>query len=415
MAWRKLALLSFVLYSLCTWVLADTSVRSSSLTTPLCRAGNTSGSLLSMVIEKPASGSGEQESDPFVTYIPLGDGTTQKLCTSVSNGNLLPRAPSGASFIQMTLHLRNDSGVTQTLYAAVKDGSNYEVFTQTSTITVASSVSTVTEVNPVFTLTNVCANQSNSCTTIASATADGSREGELIIYFFLDSAVRNAGDVISTNDDGIFYTLKISDKLPSGTYSLSNLRKGDSQVVATLSGGDSMTQMGSNLSKTIVFRYTVSGDQAAQCPQTPILASQGSILQTENPVTVGDLTVRELTNGTAYNLAFALRNKFQFTSQLTTSLTQTPLDIKALLQETQCFLLTVGFASDHPVLDIFRHWRDRVLLGPFWGNHLGKVSVHLYYRFGPKLAMQVWKLKKMGVDLTPIIRWTAEKTASWLK
>ncbi|MEK6624313.1 MAG: hypothetical protein AABY86_05060, partial [Bdellovibrionota bacterium] len=356
-----------ILIFVATPLWATTEVRGNSTTSPTVYASNTGVSYLAMVAEGPGSGSGSgsDESSPYKAYIPLGStAATQEVCTVVSPGSLLPEPPTVApassdGIIKISLQLTNDSGVNKTLYAAVKDGSVYEAFTLSSTTTIASSTSTVTLFDVTLTLGNLCTNQSSSCSTISTAATNGQREGELLVYFFLDSTTHAAGDSITTTDDGLFYSLKISDKMPTGNYELIQLYKGDERLTAELKDGDLITQMGSNLYKTMVFQYT-GAPADDECPGTAVAATRGAVYSQDTAVLNGLFTIKGLTNETPYTFAFALVNKFQFTTGLNNALTETPQSIEALLRANSCFLLTAGFEGNHPTIEYFRKFRDQV-------------------------------------------------------
>ncbi len=412
-------------------VFAATQVRGDSVTAPLVWASNSplDSNFMSMVAEGPGavssagsgsgsgsstgSGSGETEALPFKAYIPLGStAPAQEVCTIVAHGALLPEPPtvsppSSDGFIRINLNLTNDSGSTQTLFAAVKDGSNYEIFTLSTTTSIASSPGTITPFGVIFNLGNMCANQSTTCSTISSAATNGQREGEFLVYFFLDSVTHAAGDTIATSTNGLFYSLKISDKMPSGNYVLLDLRKGDERLVAEVRDGDLITQMGTNLYGTMVFRY--SGTPVDdECPGTAIAAARGALYAMEAPVLNGTIAIKNLTNETPYTFSVALVNKFQFTTGLNNAVTETPQSIEALLKANGCFLLTVGFEGDHPTITYFRHFRDQVLLGEFWGGHIGKALVAVYYSYGPHLARQIIEVNpRSPIDLKYWIRTAA--------
>ncbi|MBI2520119.1 MAG: hypothetical protein HYV97_06870 [Bdellovibrio sp.] len=395
---------------------ATTEVRGNSLTQPTVYASNNGVSYLTLVAEGPGSGSGETETEPYTAYIPLGStAAAQEVCTVVSDGTLLPEPPtvtppSANGFVKISLRLKNDSGVNKTLYAAIKDGSVYEAFTLSTSTTIASSANAVTTFDVIFTLGNFCTNQSSSCSTISTSATNGQREAEFTIYFFLDSTVRAAGDNITTSEEGLFYSLKISDKMPSGSYELVELHKGDERLVAELKDGDLITQMGSNLYRSMVFQYT-GAPVDDECPGTAVTAARGTIYSQDTAVLNGLFTIKSLVNETPYTFAFALVNKFQFTTGLNNALTETPQSIEALLRANACFLLTAGFEGNHPVIEYFRKFRDQVLLGEFWGGHLGKLAVVLYYHFGPDLARKIIAVNSQSpVDLKRLIR----TTSTWL-
>ncbi|OFZ17277.1 MAG: hypothetical protein A2X86_02155 [Bdellovibrionales bacterium GWA2_49_15] len=409
---------SFFLLVLCFFfaeeIGAATQVRGDSTTSPTVYASKTGATYLGMVAEGPGSGSGsgsgvgEVESEPYKTYIPLGSTATQQVCTTVTDGTLLPeRLPSSNNLINITLKLTNDSGSTQTLYAAVKDGSNYEAFTLSSTTSVASSAGTVTSHGAIFTLASLCADQSASCSTISATTADGQREGELLVYFFLSATAPTVGQAVTTSENGVFYSLKISDKLPAGNYDLVALHKGDERLVAEIKDGDLITQMGSNLYRTMVFKYT-GAPTADECPGTAVSEVRGAFYSQETAVLNGLLTIKGLTNETPYTFAMVLVNKFQFTTGLNNAITETPQSIEALLKANGCFLLTAGFEGSHPTIEYFRRFRDQVLLGDVWGGNLGKLAVVLYYHYGPGLARKIMALDSHSTfDLKSFIRTTA--------
>jgi len=359
-------------------------VRTHDSTAPLAYAGNVSDPSIGMIIDRPSSGEGETEALPFIIYIPLGSGATQEACTIVSSGTSLPEPPNGVGEVKVRLSLFNDSGSTQTLFAAVKDGSSYEVINLTSGTSIASDASSSQIFSVIFGLDAMCANQASpTCTTIDSSATDGGREGEYQLYIFLDANAHAAGDVITPQTGvGLYLKLKVSDKLPSGVQTLGKLRRGDGRLTAELSGGSSITQLGSILYKSQVFAY--SGTTPVTSNQCPGSAS-GTTHVIDTATLSGDMSVKSLTNGTSYNLAFGLVNKYQFTTLLSNSLVATPETIEALLKKQACFLITAGFGREHYVLDYFRAFRDQVLVK----HSATRGLVILYYYFGHRLAYKV--------------------------
>ena len=74
-------------------------------------------------------------------------------------------------------------------------------------------------------------------------------------------------------------------------------------------------------------------------------------------------------------------NKYKFASTLSTSnICVTPLEIQMLLEESQCYLLTAGFGSDHFVVQYFRMIRDDYLQKFSFGRWL----VEKYYASAPQ-------------------------------
>lgn len=73
-----------------------------------------------------------------------------------------------------------------------------------------------------------------------------------------------------------------------------------------------------------------------------------------------------------------------------------------------CFVATAAYSSsNHPDLDTFRKFRDRILLT----NPFGRLFVSLYYQIGPQLAQYV----NGSLYLKNIVRFLLEKLASFMR
>jgi len=261
--------------------------------------------------------------------------------------------------------------VSSTFYISAKSSSTYSDITDTTFYF---------QVSPVKfcqTFTNSGTGSSNPCSDSSTYTSN------LVSYFFISQSNYALGDSIdlSTETDGVYYSLKFTNKIHSSlTPTITSSKKGDGRIILNFSANETM----SNFSKVKIFSHNASSGTNLPLGDA---ANAGSILTNESTqAQSGEMTVNALTNNTTYHLSLFFVDKYNMTSVLSQSVTQTPLKIEELLEKNACFLLTSGFGEDHYVIDYFRNFRDSKLRK----FYLGQKFIDWYYEFGPKMALKIY-------------------------
>lgn len=365
------------------------TVRAKNNAAPVVYASNNSSNISLPIIADPSAADGSAENDPIKVYVPLGGdnpANTQVTRLILASSTLLPKAPlaGASSYVLIQLSLSNSTNDTQYLWAAIKDASNvYKTIDLQTVYSLAGN--TTSNVDSVFDIKNLCLIGTVNCTGINQATtAAGVNSGQYIIYYFLTSSdSMTSNTTVSPSDyaGGLYVKYYFSDVLPTGTTTINKIYNGDGRVFIDMRSG-SISQMGDFIYKTMILKH--SGVVASA--STTIGAVGVSNIQSLGPPTLnGLLDVQNLTNNTDYYFSVSLVNKFLFHSPLSASVYARPEPIEALLQKQACFLLTAGFAGNHPVVEYFRHIRDHYLLH----FSLGKSFVNFYYAWAPSYAQSI--------------------------
>ncbi len=211
-------------------------------------------------------------------------------------------------------------------------------------------------------------------------------------YFFLSTTAsytlgQTIDPTVAPLNNGIYFDVGMSNKILipadyAGT--ITAIRRGDKRVVIEY------TTTGILEAESIrVFNHNGANSSADKAiGEAATYNSGAALLATEYPyIQSGELTVRDLINGTPYFLSVLIVNKYKFASPLSNVAEGVPAEIQELLKENGCFLLTAGFGENHYVIDYFRRFRDRVLLNS-WG---GRQLVNVYYELAPKYALFVYE------------------------
>lgn len=330
-----------------------------------------------LVVDSP-SGDGTSDAAPARVYVPFGsnNGTTNNGdYTTYGAANL----PLGATSPNFTGDLKLTFDVTDTaggfLYAAVRGTSSTDhvIIGKTTTPTDGAYVVTVS-------LQQLCTPGGNyiDCTKLESGDAPAASVSKLV-YFFHETGDRiiNSTEDNALPTDGVFYDVKLSNKVSTGTIALSELRKGDASLTAVYQGF-----IYSDIYEVIAFDYGSAGgsENAAQTFAAAGPAVNSFVLDVV--YTSGEIRIKELNNDQRYNIAIYFVDKYKFATLLSNSLIGTPQSIESLLKKNACFLLTAGFGGDHRIINYFRNWRDSFLLK----TYLGEKFVKIYYSLGPQIA-----------------------------
>jgi hypothetical protein len=366
------------------------------------RASNSSsGTFQEMIMDDPSANDGTKESDPFIAWIPTDTASGGQLnYTILSSSTSMPNITAAVANIHLRLliQVNNTSGTAYFIYGGAHDGSStFSLFT-TSATSLGNDQWQI-DINFGLAQSGLCVEIGTECTSFLSLT-DGTREDEFLFYIYatFDSTVPSPGSTVDPGgamSGGTYYKLKISDKIPTGNLSLDTITKGDAQLTLNYSNGSSIGNMIDGTGyKTVIFDYNVN--LTNNTPQsaginigTARATHNGQIYSLENFSREGSISAQKLTNDREYNLAVALVNKYQFASQLSLSLVETPIEIETLLKENQCYLVTAGFQKEHYILDYFRHIRDSILLKSSWGSQF----VEFYYSTAPDYAPIIYNSK----------------------
>lgn len=232
----------------------------------------------------------------------------------------------------------------------------------------------------------ICAQTATACTNLTVGSSTRTTK-DIKLYFFLYSANSlAAGAVIdpATYTEGIYITTSMSNVIQEASVYQGNIasqRRGDSRVIL------SVANTAVNLARNIRVLNLPTNSVAADLPVGDPALGAYTLLNDSYPYTTeGEITVRSLTNGQTYNLAYVVVDKYNFATPISDTETATPAQIEELIKENKCFLLTAGFGEDHPVIDYFRHFRDTVLKNHWTGQQV----IKSYYEWGPKAALYLY-------------------------
>ncbi len=371
--------------------ISGATVRFNSVSDIQMSAGKNTSSLFTVITDEPADGAGTTDSDPAVVYIPYNNSVagddTQKFVTIDSASNL-PSKGEGSSLLRVYLDADNTDSAGQYLYAAIQDsGSSYKIVS--SYYDLGGSVST-SGITHDLDFTDICVNGlgADGCSALDTLSS-GTAQKDFLLYFFLSSSstytVNNAVTVdSSTNTGGVFLTVKLfAQHTAPQTVAISELRKGDGRLTAVYTG----TTYDNHYRTLAVTKNTVSGNLSLASNQGVQDTGFDELIDMKTIASSGYGTIRNLENGTTYDVAVIFENKYQISTAVETSKQQTPEEIEALLEKQSCFFLTAGFGGEHFLIDGYRWFRDHILMRVWWG----KFAVRGYYSFAEKRAMLVYQ------------------------
>lgn len=335
------------------------------------------------------AGKGDTEANAINGYIPLGgtDPSRRKYST-IEVDTRIPDTPTLSNgYILAQLTLTNSSTSTATLYAAARSASssstNYTLFNMTTTLTLAAD-STSSPVDSLIDLDSLCTSGTGvDCTKIDTTT--GSNEDSIYVYYFMStSSPGGIGSTISSSTyaNGLFVRYYFSDKVPVGNMTINKIYNGDGRLLVDYSGGEGISNIGSNLYKTYAMNCAGVTCQSSGTLFREVTDLGGQLIDFYSPAYSGLLDLKDLVNNADYNICMGLTNKFQYASPCSASVLGQPQPIEALLEKQACFLLTAGFGGEHPVVEYFRWVRDTFLLK--FGA--GKMFVQWYYDTAPAYA-----------------------------
>lgn len=351
-----------------------------------------------MIVDEP-SGDATSSEAPIRTYIPFisAGSPNQKLYSIISERDGMPEV-TGEEFLAFfrldveISHLRTDEPIFPRLAVEDGDGNYIRVPLLDSSPSSISPGQLEQRVTLFINFEDLCSEISSKCGSFL-ANSPGSREETFNLYFFATNQIINVGEEVDTStfSNGFYYRVRMSDRVPSGSLELTDLRRGDGRLEIEYRGGGSITRMTSEIrDQFIVVDYAPvgGGGQVNRTVGEALdLGANIVLIDDEFSSTDGRYSVRPLVNDQTYDIAVGLVNKFQFSSELSLSLEGTPAEIEALLTNQSCFILTAGFRGDHPVVSLFRNFRDTYLKPSLRGQLFNRA----YYAFGPNVSSQVLK------------------------
>ena len=398
---KTLLAIIFLVTSLKAWSVG--TVRLNSDTAPTVQAFQSTS--LDLVTDAPNS-NGTVETDPAEVYVPISStaGANANFNKfSAGTANILPTITSGTVTFNVTVanHAREffEMGVED------NSGDWKAVDFVSDTITGKPDGTYAITVN----ISQICAQAGTEldCNNVFQESDTAVTEKSTLLYLFFNGSNLVAGNAVNTGTTGgIYYNFNMSNRIDStNKITLSELRKGDSQLTAVYQGFNY-----NELYQVYGFDYNTNSGQEDENLATA--SGNGTNYLLDSAVSSGEAKIKGLQNDRAYNFAVYFVDKYNFATLFSNVITARPQQIEALLEKNACFLLTAGFAGDHPLVDYFRSWRDQVLSK----NFFGKMFINLYYEWGPKMAPVVlshpWLAKSVRGS-AHAVHWVLE-TRIWL-
>lgn len=210
------------------------------------------------------------------------------------------------------------------------------------------------------------------------------------VYFFVTTSTivlgGTPGDITQTPlNNGIYFSVSLSNKFVSPadfTGTVTNVRRGDGRLFLEYNTPGILDPLNIRIldhnGSSPGINLPIGGGGYTS---STLRADEMAYLED------GEVLVRNLTNGTTYNLSFVMVNKHLFATPVSNFIPGQPAEIEELLKKNSCFLLTAGFGEDHYIINYFRHFRDSVLLK----NYFGKKFVGVYYELAPKYALMIYE------------------------
>tara|TARA_B100000925_G_scaffold184331_1_gene139229 strand:+ start:5828 stop:7108 length:1281 start_codon:yes stop_codon:yes gene_type:complete len=368
----------------------DFSVRVEDLQNIKAYSSNISSTNMEIISVAPSSsGLGNEEANPILSFMAM-DGNDSQSNFFIGknydqNSTLLPKLDLTQAYFFIDLEVKNFTTVQKVINVAVKKDDEYISFKLINT-SASLTVDASTEVNIQlgFSLDDLCAESAGE---YSICIGDTTIKEDLSVYFYL-SDNNDEGTEVVTSSDGLFLELKLSNTLPENNFIVDRADSGDARVFLTVSNGDEVTQMGDDFFETAVFKYS---DAVERVTSAPVNASYFFSFDQAELKDSGEYIINNLENGTAVNLAISKINKYLFSSNLSNSKVETPLEVEVFLKKSSCYILSAGFSRDHYIVEFFRSFRDEMLLRSI----IGKKFVEFYYRTSPMYTGVILKSRPL--------------------
>ena len=257
---------------------------------------NSSEALFLLMIFEASSGGGTAESSPHKTYVPLNDQSANLtdaekqlennvLSNSVTSLPGVTAADNLEVILRTLISVDEDSTSTEIHVLMENNSGNWSKLELETAVTYdgeARNWRLTIDLNTVCTeiSTTECENIKNN--------SESGKEEIVSFYVLSSTGTFNLGQEYdpATYTGGIFYDVYLSDKVPTGNLTLTNLERGDGRLTITVSGGSSIT----NMTDPIIFRsYVFDGATGS----TEVQSAGGTTIQTDSPVRDGDIVVKE--------------------------------------------------------------------------------------------------------------------------
>ncbi|MCB9062241.1 MAG: hypothetical protein H6622_12040 [Halobacteriovoraceae bacterium] len=403
----KLALLIFLLFSGQVYATLLLELEDDSDGNPTISVGYNKGAAnfdIGLYVDTLSTNSGSSATDPIVVYVPVTDGTINKLNfikadSSAGNDDYdLANISIKLTFLATT---ENETDDEFTVYGGLYESdtdTSLEIFNYDTTYSTSGTISkglTDRQVSFIFSLQDLCNEHTASpCDNLST----DNYATELRAYLYLkEKGSVTLTDTIGTG--GLHFKFVISNINNDGvtTKFLNNeAEPGDNRLYTDISSTAEYSypldtyllvdSAGSSISAG-TFGATVTSGGTTQVadvlPYTPNGEIAYKYIDQANP----------LVNDTTYCLSLIQVNKFYLSNLVADGICGTPKDIETLLKEKQCYLLTAGFGRDHKVINFFRDFRDNVLLN----YSLGKSFVEFYYNTAPNYTSYIHSSPRLSL------------------
>lgn len=381
------------IYCLSFSVFAESTVRyaDTSFETAISRDG-------SNFVDIPAtsSGNGSSSSSPVKFYVPIAN-ADNTLATRFTLGDptlympLLSTASNFQAYVRGRFEIDNNDG-NVSLYAAVKKSdTEFLIFHRFSEV-LSDGLFTIN-------FANICTFNSNYSSAMNCDDYDtgntGTKTTQIYIFQSTDNSIdTTAGNVVnpSSSTGGLFLEIYWATKLPGGASQVvtqTELKKGDKTLKTVFTS----TTISSSDIKSV---FACSKESSSLGTTSVVTAGcfRGTTLFKSLDTTAisGEGTLRELTNGITYFVSVGIETNYHVSTLLSNELSQSPLQIEALLAKQQCYILSAGFQEEHFVVDFYKFIRDRILLK----FSVGKGFVHWYYKTAPQYTSAIINSPKIA-------------------
>ena len=330
-------------------------------------------------------GSGSSSSQAINAYLPINDGANNVDFSTIDNAaNMIFLKADTHLRTRFTYHNRSDRDHYANVAVRLNSSSDWLALSPTESNT-ARLVGPLSERD--MTLTFSLDDLEN----VSGTTYQTTRETIYEVYIFFSDSIQDTNNIDPGNiSGGVYFDLHFSQTLPSGSLIFTELLKGDGRLTAAYSGAQAISN---NSLRYKILAFDVDTLSAGSNIQSVYglmnRGRSGSILAVEEIRDEGSFSIGPLVNNNTYNIALSVEDKFQFSSALSTYLSETPEEISAFLDGQVCYLFSAGFDKNHYVVHFLRDFRNRHLLK----SKRGRAFVKWYYQSAPRFAAMIYHSK----------------------
>lgn len=335
-------------------------------------------------IPATSSGDGSSSSSPVKFYVPIdnSDNSLDERFTLGTPSDYMPSLQNATTFLAYSRHrllIDNDDG-NVAMYAAIKKSDTEFLIFHKFSEPLSDGLFSIN-------YANICTYASNfnsafNCDDYDSGNS-GTKTTQVYLFQSTDNAIdTTAGNLInpSSTTGGLFLEIYWATKLPGGTSSVmtqTELKKGDQNLRASYTSTGISSSDIKQVFACVKENSSLGGNQ---------VSTQGCFRGTSlfkelgTTATSGEGTIRDLTNGVTYFVSVGIETNYHVATLLSNEISQSPLQIEALLAKQQCYILSAGFQEEHFVVDFYKMIRDRFLYKFSWGQSL----IYWYYKTAPQ-------------------------------